>query len=323
MAETKDMLNGKFDLHTHMGGSTPDYVLWEISQNLGYRLPTENYWQFKEAVRSTYKKADSYFEIMDIVEDIQSNCEGVESSTYAIFSEAARDGITYLELRFNPLKRTGRNLRMGQIIKAARRGFEKANDHYGIKGGLILSLGRDMTLEQNNEIIDKAIQYSGKGVVGIDVAGRETKYEFNPRQYRLKFMEAKMAGLGITVHAGEEFYDGVHQHMVDMIEILNPDRIGHGIACHTSDYVMGIISSSNILLEICPTSVIYNGYVKNTDEMCNIIKTIRKNKINMAICTDGTRILGTDISNELEIFGKYSASKDIIQNKLFYKGKTK
>jgi adenosine deaminase len=312
-----DMLRGDFDLHTHMGGSTPDHILWEIAQNLGYMLPMDDWWKFRDSLRSN--DADCYFEIMDKVEEIQSNCVGVERSTYAIFSEAARQGVTYLELRFNPLKRVGHNLRVGQIVKAARRGFEMANDHYNINGGLIFCLGRDMTKKQNMEVLNKAIQYAGKGVIGIDVAGRETKYKFDPREYRKKFFEAKLAGLGVTAHVGEEFYEGVHEHMVDIIEMLNPDRIGHGIACYNSPEVMELIRKDDILLEVCPSSVISNGYVENTKQMCYILEKIRESRIKVAICTDGTRILETTIKKENEIFGKYASNKKDIKNKLFYK----
>ena len=76
-----------------------------------------------------------------------------------------------------------------------------------------------------NEIIaEKAIAYHGRGVVGIDIAGPETA-TFRPRDYRRLFDRARRQGLGITVHAGEA---GPVEEIAEVIELLEPDRIGHG-----------------------------------------------------------------------------------------------
>ena len=41
--------------------------------------------------------------------------------------------------------------------------------------------------------------------------------------------EARAAGLGVTIHVGEEGGDMGREEIGEVVEALRPDRIGHGI----------------------------------------------------------------------------------------------
>ena len=40
---------------------------------------------------------------------------------------------------------------------------------------------------------------------------------------------ARAAGLGVTIHVGEEGGDMGREEIAEVVEVLRPDRIGHGI----------------------------------------------------------------------------------------------
>ena len=78
---------------------------------------------------------------------------------------------------------------------------------YGVKAGLIFCLAREFDHALNAIILEKAIRYRHRGVVGIDLAGTETQaLERDGSQldlYSELFARARMAGLKTTVHTGE------------------------------------------------------------------------------------------------------------------------
>ena len=81
--------------------------------------------------------------------------------------------ITTLELRFNPMKRNrGGERDLDHIILAAIRGLDRASLEYPqVRAGLILMMDRTFTAEQNMVIVEKAIRYAPRGIVGVDIAG--------------------------------------------------------------------------------------------------------------------------------------------------------
>ena len=82
-------------------------------------------------------------------------------------------GITTLELRFNPMKRNrGGERDLDHIILAAIRGLDRAAIEYPqVRCGLILMMDRTFDAEHNAIVVEKAISWAPRGVVGIDIAG--------------------------------------------------------------------------------------------------------------------------------------------------------
>ena len=62
------------------------------------------------------------------------------------------------------------------------------------------------------------------------------------------------AGLGVTIHVGEEGGDAGIEEIGEVIETLRPDRIGHGILAARDPELMETLRATEIVLEICPTS---------------------------------------------------------------------
>ena len=82
-------------------------------------------------------------------------------------------GITTLELRFNPMKRNrGGERDLDHIILAAIRGLDLASLEYPqVRAGLILMMDRTFDRRLNEIIVEKAIRWASRGVVGVDIAG--------------------------------------------------------------------------------------------------------------------------------------------------------
>ncbi len=143
-------------------------------------------------------------------------------------------------------------------------------------------MAREFPYELNEIIVEKAIKYRRRGVVGIDFAGPATK-GFHFKDYQALITRAKKAGLKVTTHSGElkEVND-----MWEALEFVKPQRIGHGIQAAYDASLMKELVKRDIVLEICPLSNIVTQAVENIEELKWILRTLLENKVKFCINTD-------------------------------------
>ena len=256
------MNGGLAELHTHLGGAVASDILWSLAHEQGIALPVKDYWEFDQLVTVSdphgVEDLDALNEIYRWTELIQSSPLAVERSVHAAIGGAYRSqGITTLELRFNPMKRNrGGERDLDHIIMAATRGLDRASLEYPqVRAGLILMMDRTFTERQNAIIVEKAIRYRERGIVGIDIAGprpQEGPYPYGDLAPLVD--EAREAGLGVTIHVGEEGGEHGIAEIAEVVETLRPERIGHGILAAHDPELMASLAAAGIVLEICPTS---------------------------------------------------------------------
>lgn len=309
LAKTRNALGIELtDLHIHLGGGVAPHILWGLAHQQGFKLPVADYWQFVDFVTIDPQKIhslDDYLNYFHWTEKIQSSPEAVEHCVYEIISKEFRSSnVTRLELRFNPMKRNrGGEQDLDHIIHAALRGLDRVGLSYHVKAGLIFCLAREFPLELNRIIVEKAIMYRARGVVGIDVAGSESgASDFRERagQYADLFERARSHGLGVTVHAGETAASPAAD-VIDVIEKFQPQRIGHGIQCAFSRKALDILQQRDICLEICPTSNLQTHAVDSLDQLRTVLRTFIDADVPFTINTDNPYLSHTNLRYEIDL----------------------
>src|SRR5512136_334974 len=298
------------DLHIHVGGAVAPHVLWSIAHDQGFKLPVSDYWEFKELVSARPGKVKSLEEYLAVLhqwtERIQSSPHAMERSVYEVIGKEYRSSrVSLIELRFNPMKRNvGGERDLDHIIHAALRGMDRAVLEYGVRAGLIFCLAREFDLRLNEILVEKAIKYRRRGVVGIDLAGTEKDaVELKPREiarYRELFERARAAGLKTTVHTGETAGTGA-EGVRAVVEVLEPHRIGHGICAAKDERVMDLLRDRGIVLEICPSSNLATRAVASLEELGGILQRFWERGVRFTINTDGPYLLDTDMRREVEL----------------------
>jgi adenosine deaminase len=289
------------DLHTHLGGAVDPAIMWTIAHEQGIRLPTKDYWEFVDLITiqpGERKSFEQFLALYHWTELIQSSPIAVETSVHEVIGGAYRkNNITTLELRFNPMKRNrGGERDLDHIMMAAFRGLDRVQLEYPVRSGLILCLDREFTYQQNEIIVDKALRYRDRGIVGIDIAGARGE-RFHYSDYSALFTRAKAGGLGITVHAGEE--EGP-ESVDEVLRCLEPDRIGHGIHAAEDRALCRRLAERKVHLEICPTSNLHTQVVKDVAELRDIVDVFRKERVRFSFNTDGPEMLLTTLRGELK-----------------------
>jgi adenosine deaminase len=303
------MARDLIDLHIHVGSSVAPHILWSIAHQQGFKLPFKSYWEFREMITArpeAVHSLDDYIAILhQWTEKIQSSPAAVERSVYEIIGKEYRGShVSQIELRFNPMKRNLSGERdLDHIIHAAVRGMDRACLEYGdCQAGLIFCLAREFDTHLNQIIVEKAIKYRNRGVIGIDLAGTETnavELKVEAERYREMYQQARDAGLGTTVHTGETAGTGA-DGVAAVVEKLKPHRIGHGVFAAKDVRVMELLRQTGTVLEICPSSNLRTRAVGSWEEMKDVVQTLLGHKVRLTLNTDGPYMLGTDMRRELE-----------------------
>src|SRR6187200_455597 len=270
---------GLAELHTHLGGSVASDIMWSLAHEQGIALPVKDYWEFDRLVTVSDPRGVDSLDALDAIyhytELIQSSPIAVERSVHAAISGAYRSqGITTLELRFNPMKRNrGGERDLDHIILAAIRGLDLASLEY----------------PQVN--------------AGLRPHGERYPY----RDLQPLVEESREAGLGVTIHVGEEGGDAGIEEIGEVIETLRPDRIGHGILAARDPELMETLRATEIVLEICPTSNLLTKALESEEAVRETFRAFTDNGVLFTIATDGPEMMRTHLRDEFELLVRIGA----------------
>jgi adenosine deaminase len=305
---------GLAELHTHLGGSVDSAVLWSLAHDQGIALPVKDYWDFDGLVTVDPRGVEGLPQLDAIykwTELIQSSPLAVERSVHGAIGGAYRNqNITTLELRFNPMKRNrGGERDLDHIIMAASRGLDRASLEYPlVRAGLILMMDRTFTHGQNAIIVDKAVRYANRGIVGVDIAGpRPAPGPYPYRDLEPLVETARAAGLGVTIHVGEEGGRTGIDEIGEVVEHLRPERIGHGILAAQDESVMRQLVDAGTVLEICPSSNLLTRALPDEDALRDTCRTLADRGVRFTVATDGPEMMRTHLQDELSLLLRVGA----------------
>jgi adenosine deaminase len=309
------MKDGLAELHTHLGGSVASDILWSLAHEQGIALPVKDYWEFDRLVTVSDPRGVENLDALDAIyhwtELIQSSPLAVERSVHAAIGGAYRSqGITTLELRFNPMKRNrGGERDLDHIILAAIRGLDLASLEYPqVRAGLILMMDRTFDARLNEIIVEKAIRWAPRGIVGVDIAGpRPGGERYDYTQVAPMVETAREAGLGVTIHVGEEGGDVGREEIAEVVEALRPDRIGHGILAAGDPELMRGLREREIVLEICPTSNLLTKALPDEEALRATFRSFVEAGVAFTIATDGPEMMRTHLRDELDLLERIGA----------------
>src|ERR1051325_11022527 len=75
------------ELHCHLGGAVTPAIMWGIAHAQGIRLPTKDYWEFRDMITVSPRRArsfDGYLQLFHLTELIQSSPIAVERAVYEV-----------------------------------------------------------------------------------------------------------------------------------------------------------------------------------------------------------------------------------------------
>lgn len=164
---------------------------------------------------------------------------------------------------------------------------------------VIVDVTRNFGAESAMKTAEIAASLAGEGVIGIGLGGDEVR--FPPALFKDVFAYARSLGMHGVVHAGEA---AGAESVRDAIEILQAERIGHGVRAIEDPRVIELLVEKNIPLEICPTSNFLTGAVKRDES--HPYEALERAGVTVTIDADDPTLFGTTISHEYAYVAKQS-----------------
>jgi adenosine deaminase len=229
------------------------------------------------------------FKAFSVISGIVNSEQKVEDGTAALCRSLLDDGMVYAEIR-TTLKDLGTGAE--GYLQAVLRGIGREPS---LQAAILLSLQRGFSQEKAQSTIDLALQYRELGVVGIDLSGDST--EHLQEHVLLELIRAKQNGLYVAMHMGEA---PVESCQLRLLELVQPDRIGHGVFLVPEAEAW--ILQHKIPIEVCLTSSILCQMVPFLSAHPGLQYYLKGHPI--VLSTDDPLIFQTSLSRELELFQK-------------------
>jgi adenosine deaminase len=264
------------DLHRHLDGSLRPSTLAELAARDGRAVPADL--AFRPGMG--LEKALSRFAF---TLSVLQEAAAVRRVASEMCEDAAREGVSTLEIRFAPQLHRGAPIEA--IVDAALEGAAG-------RAGLILC----GLYGEPPALIERLVAAAAArpGVVGIDLAGGPAEGQrFRLADYAAPFRRAAEAGLGRTVHAGE---GRPPEEIRTAIESLGANRIGHGTTLADDPQVMEIVIKNGVTIEACPTSNLHTGAIA-TPEGHPLARWLAAG-VRACVCTDNTLLSAVDAPTE-------------------------
>jgi adenosine deaminase len=316
----------KIELHCHLDGSVRPETIIDIAKREGIRIPSFDKEEIKKELIAPLdcESLDEYLKKFSIPNLVMQSKANLKRITFELFEDAAKENVKYMEVRFAPLLHTRKGLSVEEIIQSVLTGMKEAEEQFDIKGNIILSCMRTMSVESAFEVVEKGKVFLGEGIVAIDLCASEEE------GFCGEFIEpialAREYGYRVTIHAGET---GIGKNVLEAVEWLGAERIGHGVFIKDCVEAYNIVKEKQIVLEMCPTSNVQTKAVNQFSD--HPIYDFHRDGIKVTVNTDNRTVSDTTMAKECDLVSNEFAMsceeyKQIYMNSVqasFANGKTK
>lgn len=287
----------KGELHVHFNGALPPDVVDKIilDNNSAERLANINYDRSKLFVNKNSSGLIEYLKPWEFLRLIPINKNQLNIMFEAFFIAMKKSNIKFVEIRHTVIHLAKNcDVTYLEALDWLLEGIFTYGAKYNIKAGLIITIGRseDSSIHIKTAITNIPHSNFSSLIVGIDLAGNED-YKLDKEIYGL-FNKCKYdLGLGITIHAGET---GNVNNIREAITHFHADRIGHGTCAKNDKYILEMLSTHSICVEVCPLSNVMTGATNLANG--HSLKEFYDFEVPFVVCSDNPGIQETSLTDD-------------------------
>lgn len=288
----------KAELHRHLELCLRPETIWDLAPQFGIKLNSQKEFQERFMILEPMKDLGSVLNKFLDTQKLLATPQILERIAFEACEDAYKsEGIRILELRYAPtFIETGHKMSFDEIHSAIVKGIQRAEASYPIAVGLICIIQRILPVKDAEKVVDFAINNKST-FVGLDLADNEEGFDSKP--FAPLFNKAHKAGLGITIHSGEAAHPKSPKWVMDAIEVLGAERIGHGVQIYRDENVMNSVRERNVVLELCPTSNMLTNAIPDLKN--HPLKKLFEFGIPVTVNTDDPGIFNTNLNREYRI----------------------
>lgn len=236
----------KAELHLHIEGSLTPELMWRLAEKHSVSLPYASVEEIEAAYN--FKDLQSFLDIYYAGAGVLKDEDDFFALMWEYLTRCHEENIVHTEIMFDPQTHTERGISFDVFMPGFLKAMKKAEDEYGISSFLIMSFLRHLPESSAFETLALAEPYyQDIKAVGLD----SSELGHPPSKFERVFIKAKELGFKIVAHAGEE---GPASYIWEAIELLDVDRIDHGVRCQEDERLMEYLKEKQIPLTVCPLS---------------------------------------------------------------------
>jgi len=281
----------KAEIHLHLEGSIDLDTLVAIRARRK-KLTSDGERRRLEALYRHAGFVDFLKHFAALCEDL-TDAEDFALATTRLSERLGAQRVRYAEVMCSPGIFVRRGIPPKEILDAVTSAGTAAARNGGPRLQWILDSVRQWGPAAFEPLVEHAAAFLPRGVVGVGIGGDESAWK--AKDFAMAYREARRLGLRTTAHAGE--FSGP-ESVWEAIEVLQVDRIGHGVRAVEDTTLVGLLAERRIPLECCPTSNIATGIVKDWD--AHPIPTLVRADVFVTVGSDDPAMFGTTLLQEWE-----------------------
>ena len=275
----------KAELHCHLDGAVRPSTAEELATTQGLDLARP----LRMVAPPDCPSQAAFISYFDDAIAVLQTAAALERVALELCVDSAAENIDYLEVRWAPRLHLRNGLTVPEVIEAVLAGLAAGP----LRAVAIVCAMRHHAVDDNVALAVEAGTFTGRGVVGFDLAGDEVAFPAPPHQPA--FEAARAAGLRLTCHAGEA---GEPSNVEDALN-LGVERVAHGVIGARDPRIVERLRSEGVVLDLCPTSNLKTKAVTSLTEH-PLPKLVRAG-VRCTISTDSRTVAGTTLSREFEL----------------------
>jgi len=253
-------LNGlpKIELHLHIEGTLEPELLFKLAKRNSIKLPFNNINEVKKAYQ--FSNLQDFLDIYYQGAEVLLHKQDFYDLTWAYLLKCKEQNVVHVEPFFDPQTHTSRGITFKVIVDGISEALNDAKEKLGISSRLIMCFLRHLSEESAIETLIHSEQFVDV-IYGVGLDSAEMGNP--PEKFKKVFNKAKDMGYKLVAHAGEE---GPASYIWSSLDVLNVQRIDHGIRAIDDPELMLHLIESKMPLTVCPLS---NVKLRVFDSMAN------------------------------------------------------
>lgn len=294
----------KAELHVHIEGTFEPELMFEIAKRNNIELDHKTV----EEVKASYNfnNLQEFLDIYYAGANVLIHEQDFYDLAMAYLKRAHEDNVVHTEIFFDPQTHTSRGVSFETVIDGLSRAQKDAKQQFGISSALIMCFLRHLSEESAFETLELALPHKNK-IIGI---GLDSSEDGNPpSKFFNVFGKVRDHGFFVVAHAGEE---GPAENVWEAIELLEAERIDHGVASIDDELLIEKLRDSEIPLTVCPLS---NIKLKVFDDLKEVpVKSLLENEVIVTINSDDPPYFGGYINDN---FLHTAKAQDLTREDIF------
>jgi len=282
----------KVELHLHLEGSVRPQTLREMAAKKNFLRREVTKWVSERRAQSYhYGDFQGFLNAFGVITLLLKAPEDYALAATRLVEWLAEQNVRYAEVIFAAGVLLWKKQSVEETFDAAARATSEAGARTGVRVRWIFDSIRHFGVEHTREVLEWAIKFRERGVVGFGIGGDEAR---GPAEWFVEiFREAREAGLHLTAHAGEATGPA---SIRSAVEQLGAERIGHGLTAIQDPAVMALLRERRIPLEVCPSSNVSTGLLARFED--HPLPRFLEAGLRVTLNSDDPAMFGTSLQEE-------------------------